>query len=431
MLIARAGSAVGDLELLTASVANMRKQASIFAYDGVYSAADSKHPNVGYHVDFAFAKRLEASGLRTSNPSDAHLYFVPFSAATCRFTKLDPRKGGHRGNLRSVASCAAEMRRGTARIASRWPWLARRNGSDHFWVSSHDAGHDFAVLTDARFRANAIAIANSADTDPSIPSGVVSYPQPPPLAASAVETAADRNRTRHAGRASRASRIPPFSPSRDVSCVPYVGGLPGAVSLPPPARRKVLAFFAGTVRQSADPTAAHYDNSGTGHARELMADGGRRFNAQPPSSAGRRRVRLVSGSLRRTDYIDALLDSVFCLAPRGHAVWSPRLVEAILHGCIPVLIADTYWPPLRCFVDWRRFSVRVAEAEAANVAHMLAEVPAARVQAMHAELLRVRHLFAFQLHAEQRTSDAFDVLLLEAWLRGTQCGRAESFARLS
>jgi hypothetical protein len=55
---------------------------------------------------------------------------------------------------------------------------------------------------------------------------------------------------------------------------------------------------------------------------------------------------------------------------------------------------------------------------------MLEAMPEATVEAMHAELLRVRHLFAFSRQASRAGAqpDAFDVLLLEAYLRGFKCG---------
>ena len=44
--------------------------------------------------------------------------------------------------------------------------------------------------------------------------------------------------------------------------------------------------------------------------------------------------------MSHADYLCAMADSVFCLAPRGQAAWSPRLDEAIYAGCIPVIIAN-------------------------------------------------------------------------------------------
>jgi hypothetical protein len=48
----------------------------------------------------------------------------------------------------------------------------------------------------------------------------------------------------------------------------------------------------------------------------------------------------LSARLNYPDYLCALRASEFCLAPRGNAVWSPRLEESLAAGCIPVIVAD-------------------------------------------------------------------------------------------
>jgi len=56
--------------------------------------------------------------------------------------------------------------------------------------------------------------------------------------------------------------------------------------------------------------------------------------------------------------------ATFCLAPRGRAAWSPRLDEAILAGCIPVIIAEYYDPPYAGLLDYSTFSVSLREDQA-------------------------------------------------------------------
>ena len=58
-----------------------------------------------------------------------------------------------------------------------------------------------------------------------------------------------------------------------------------------------------------------------------------------------------------------MADSVFCLAPRGQAAWSPRLDEAISAGCIPVIIADSYDAPFHDLLDYSAFSLRLDEQQ--------------------------------------------------------------------
>merc|ERR1712107_383337 len=49
--------------------------------------------------------------------------------------------------------------------------------------------------------------------------------------------------------------------------------------------------------------------------------------------------------------------SVFCLVPKGVGTWSHRLYEALLAGCVPVLLSDEVVLP---FPDlpWERFTVK-------------------------------------------------------------------------
>lgn len=62
----------------------------------------------------------------------------------------------------------------------------------------------------------------------------------------------------------------------------------------------------------------------------------------------------------------ALKTAKFCLCARGNKAWSPRLMDAIWFGCIPVLIADHYIPPLTDLLDWENISVVVPENQVYN-----------------------------------------------------------------
>ena len=59
----------------------------------------------------------------------------------------------------------------------------------------------------------------------------------------------------------------------------------------------------------------------------------------------------------------ALKTTKFCLCPRGNKAWSPRLMDALWFGCIPVLIADYYVPPGYGLIPWQLISVSVAEKD--------------------------------------------------------------------
>ena len=71
------------------------------------------------------------------------------------------------------------------------------------------------------------------------------------------------------------------------------------------------------------------------------------------------------GEGKTPQYIDNLRRSVFCLCPRGFAVWSPRPYESVVSGCIPVIIADNMHLPFSfegSGLDWREFSVMIPES---------------------------------------------------------------------
>ena len=43
--------------------------------------------------------------------------------------------------------------------------------------------------------------------------------------------------------------------------------------------------------------------------------------------------------------------------------WSPRAEDAVLHGCVPVVVMDGVHAIFESLLDWRTFSIRVPESE--------------------------------------------------------------------
>ena len=315
----------------------MRSRLRVYRYalpSGATKPRDMSY-NKGYSLEGAFDERLRSSQLLTSDATRAHLFYLPIHPIGCHMQKVNPRRAGIRANLRSVGSCAEEAARIMRQVGAAGPYLARRGGADHLWVSAHDDGKDYAILAPALLRS--ISLANSADVSPARPSAVL------------------------AGR-----RRPPFAPARDIAAVPCVDvQLPAAEAVLPPARRPTLAFFAGTVdndpRNASSSTNPRSVRSALAAAFRGLAPPGVRSGAKgqwedirvtAPAVAGggdgfaNRPMRLVLGKLSPNNYTHAQRRSIFCLCPQGHAVWSPRLIESLLHGCIPVVLADAYWLPL-------------------------------------------------------------------------------------
>jgi hypothetical protein len=69
--------------------------------------------------------------------------------------------------------------------------------------------------------------------------------------------------------------------------------------------------------------------------------------------------------------------------------WSARAEDSILHGCIPVLVTDAVEPVLHGVVDWSQFSIRVPQAQLAQLPNILRSIKPERVAEMQAALARV------------------------------------------
>jgi hypothetical protein len=72
-----------------------------------------------------------------------------------------------------------------------------------------------------------------------------------------------------------------------------------------------------------------------------------------------------TNSLDMKDYLEELAGSIFCYSPSGWAGWSPRFIQAMVMGCIPVFVAcgdqGVFTErPFEAHFDYNAFSVRVS-----------------------------------------------------------------------
>lgn len=76
-----------------------------------------------------------------------------------------------------------------------------------------------------------------------------------------------------------------------------------------------------------------------------------------------------------TTYYEDMQRAIFCLCPLGWAPWSPRLVEAVIFGCIPVIIADDIVLPFADAIPWEDIGVFVAEKDVPKLDTILTSIP--------------------------------------------------------
>ncbi|KAJ9511447.1 hypothetical protein QJQ45_029894, partial [Haematococcus lacustris] len=82
------------------------------------------------------------------------------------------------------------------------------------------------------------------------------------------------------------------------------------------------------------------------------------------------------------DYSQLLARSRFCLVAPGGDGWSSRAEDAVLHGCIPLVVMDQVHVVFEPLLDWAAFSVRVAEdqLDKAGLAQQLSRLPKAEAE---------------------------------------------------
>jgi hypothetical protein len=105
-------------------------------------------------------------------------------------------------------------------------------------------------------------------------------------------------------------------------------------------------------------------------------------------------------------------NSSFCGAPHGGG-WGSRLSNAVLRGCIPVILQDDSTLPLEPYLDYSRFAVRVPLADIPRLDVILRALSPARVADMRRQLLAVAPFFDWDHRAGGR---AFEGTLLCAML---------------
>ncbi|KAM3208037.1 hypothetical protein ACQJBY_063000 [Aegilops geniculata] len=321
-----------------------------------------------YTIEGRFIEQLEllappAAGVRTWDAGRAHAFFLPFSVV--QMVELAYRPLSYdRAPLLSLVGDYVRV------VASRHPFWNRSAGADHFMLSCHDWGPDVSK-GDPELYANGIRALCNANTSEG------------------------------------------FRPGKDVS-IPeinlYTGDTPRQLLGPPPglSARPYLAFFAG---------GRH------GHIRELLLRHwkGRDPATFPvyeydlPSATGNSSSHKRRGRDRQSDYFDYMHRSRFCLCPSGHEVASPRVVEAIHAGCIPVLVTDGYAPPFADVLRWESFSVSVPVADIPRLKEVLEGIPTAEVERLRDGMRLVKRHFTLRQPPERL--DMFHMILHSVWLR--------------
>ncbi|CAA7390858.1 unnamed protein product [Spirodela intermedia] len=356
-LASRALIAAGDSELPGGAALPDSLSLRIYIYDlpSSYNRDWLANPRCATHLfaaEVALHETLLRSPVRTLDPHAANFFFVPVYVS-CNFSTANGFPA--LGHARSLLSSAVDF------ISSRHPFWGLRGGADHVFVASHDYGACFHAMED-------VAVAE----------GIPEF-----LRRSIILQTFGVDRP-HACQDVEHVLIPPYVP-------PELLQRPAPPSVATPPVRDIWVYFRGKME-------VHPKNiSGRIYGNGVRTEIWRRYG-------GDRRFFLKRK--RHDGFRSEMARSVFCLCPRGWAPWSPRLVESVAVGCVPVVIADGIRLPFSNAVRWDHISLRVPEREVTRLEPILRHVAATNLSAIQRNLWDPANREALLFNRRMKPGDA-------------------------
>ncbi|XP_049401545.1 probable glycosyltransferase At5g03795 [Solanum stenotomum] len=237
-------------------------------------------------------------------------------------------------------------------ISQKYPYWNRSLGADHFMLACHDWGPEISFAIPHLYKNSIRALCNANTSEK-------------------------------------------FNPTKDVS-IPEIhlplGTTKGLLGGPPPSDRPVLVFFAGGVHGPIRPILLqHWENS---------KDEDVQIHKYLPKGVS---------------YYDMIRKSKYCLCPSGYEVASPRMVEGLYMGCVPVLIKDNYVTPFSDVLDWDTFVVTIHVKDIPNLKKILMDIPQDKYLVMQKRGIQMRR--HFEVNSPPKRYDVFHMILHSIWIR--------------
>ncbi|CAI9766349.1 unnamed protein product [Fraxinus pennsylvanica] len=237
-------------------------------------------------------------------------------------------------------------------LAGKYPYWNRSLGADHFMLACHDWGPELSKSVPELFSNSVRALCNANTSEG-------------------------------------------FDPSKDVS-IPEInlpgGRMNGLIGGPSPSRRTILVFFAGGLHGPIRPILLEH--------WEHKDDEDVQIHRYLPKSVS---------------YSEMMRKSKYCICPSGYEVASPRMVEALYTGCVPVIIKDHYVAPFSDVLNWKSFAVEIPVVEIPNLKKILTGISKRQYIRMQRRGIQARR--HFEVNSPPRRYDVFHMILHSIWLR--------------
>ncbi|KAG9158088.1 hypothetical protein Leryth_000247, partial [Lithospermum erythrorhizon] len=97
------------------------------------------------------------------------------------------------------------------------------------------------------------------------------------------------------------------------------------------------------------------------------------------------------------------ISSIFCLDPAGDTPSSARLFDAIVSGCIPVIVSDELELPFEGILDYRKIALFVSSEDATQPGQLLAylkTIGATQIREMQMNLAKYSRHFLYSHPAQ-------------------------------
>jgi hypothetical protein len=258
---------------------------------------------------------LLTSPVRTHNPTEADWFYTPV------YTTCDLMPNG----LPLPFKSPRIMRSVISYISTHWPYWNRTEGADHFFVVPHDFGACFHYQEEKAIERGVLPLLKHATL---------------------VQTFGQNH---HVCLKEGSIVVPPYAPPEKMQ----------SRFIPPSTPRSIFVYFRGLFYDVGnDPEGGYYARGARAAVWENFKDNPLfDISTQHPST-----------------YYEDMQRAIFCLCPLGWAPWSPRLVEGVIFGCIPVIIADDIVLPFADAIPWEKIGVFVAEKDVPNLDKILSSI---------------------------------------------------------
>ncbi|KAI3432296.1 hypothetical protein D9Q98_003856 [Chlorella vulgaris] len=331
-----------------------------------------------YQPETGLHEMLLQSEHRTLDPEEADYFYLPIYTSCLIFPVLFSNDspyfhgGPAAGRTHGATNMLMEVQKW---VATHHPYWDRNGGRDHIVLTVHDEGSCWlpAVLRPA------IVLSHWGRTEVNPPAG--SGYGPDNYSFEVMHPVYQPE-----GHLSKLGSFPCYDPSKDM-IIPLMSSPNKYHASPllgaPTYKRHILAFFNGRIQ----PEIVNYSRG----TRQFLAN-----HSAAHDWWGKHRIHIGNGGPPGEvgDYSVSMASSIFCLALMGDG-YSSRFDDAVLHGCIPVIIQDGIELTWHSLLDLPSYSMRIAQKDMQKIPEILAAVSEEQVARMQANLALVwrRHIW--------------------------------------